>query len=95
MRNSEETQKRLRENAIKAHEIAKMACNESETYGGALALLQQATFMIEWQRDRGTPTAGEYPRDRYGREFKEEPPTAATVGGEETKIKGITVDITN
>ncbi len=71
MSNSKEIQKNLRKNTTKAHEIAKMACNESETYGGALALLQLAASMIEWQRDREKPTAGEYPRDRYGREIKE------------------------
>lgn len=83
MSNSEETQKRLHERAIKAHEIAKMACDGSKTYGGALELLQQAAYMIEFQREREAPKAGEYPRDRYGRELKEEPPTAATVGGED------------
>lgn len=88
MEGNKEINKRLYENAIKAHEIAKAACEASETYVGALALLQQAQHIIEWQRDRETPTAGEYPRDIYGREIKEELPTAATEGGEEMQNKG-------
>ncbi len=111
---------------IKAFEIAKAICDASSTYGEALYLIEKAANMInrqrdkekpsageypvdrygqkvetpdmiEWQRDREAPTAGEYPCDRYGRELKKEPPTAATEGGEDsgTKIKGITVDLTN
>ncbi len=40
MSEREEAQKRSYKKAVKAHEIAKTACEASETYGGALALLQ-------------------------------------------------------
>lgn len=81
MKERSEAQKAEDRRDIKAFEIAKAICEASSTFGEALYITEKAAIIIERQRDRQKPSAGEYPVDRYGERVETPDKDASGVEG--------------